>query len=170
MVPVKNLGELRWYSGCFYERHWEKGLLTISQQKFAEQLASEYGVEYGKSVPLPVGTKLAKFDKNEAPGGWPFSKLVGSLMWLATQTRSDISDALRVVARYCSAPEHVHWRATMGILGYVRRTSGFGIIFQRGTVGGLSLQAFADADYASVAAYRRSVSGGLVKCGGVCVS
>ena len=25
MVPVKNLGELRWYSGCFYERDWDKG-------------------------------------------------------------------------------------------------------------------------------------------------
>ena len=41
MVPVR--GELRWYSGCFYERDWEKGVLTISQQIFAEQLASEYG-------------------------------------------------------------------------------------------------------------------------------
>ena len=29
---------------------------------------------------------------------------------------------------------------------------------------------FADADYASVAADRRSVSGGLVMCGGGCVS
>ena len=21
MIPAKNLGELKWYSGCFYERH-----------------------------------------------------------------------------------------------------------------------------------------------------
>ena len=59
MVPVKNLGELRWYSGCFYERDWEKGALKISQNTFAEQLADEYGIEFGKSVPLSVGTKLA---------------------------------------------------------------------------------------------------------------
>ena len=25
MVPVKNLGELKWYSGCFYERDREAG-------------------------------------------------------------------------------------------------------------------------------------------------
>ena len=68
MVPVKNLGELRWYSGCFYERTWEKGVLTISKQTFAQHLASKYGVEYGKSVPLPLSAKLAKFDKNEALG------------------------------------------------------------------------------------------------------
>ena len=84
MVPVKNLGGLRWYSGCFYERGWEERVLTISKHTFAEQLASKYGVECGKSVPLPVSTKLARFDKNQAPGHWPFRELVGSLMWLAT--------------------------------------------------------------------------------------
>ena len=170
LVPVKNLGELRWYSGCFYERDWENGTLTISQQTFAEQLATEYGVEYGRSVPLPVGTRLEEFDKDEAPGDWPFRELVGSLMWLSTQTRPDISNAVRAVARYCAAPKSIHWRVALGILGYVRRTSSFGITFQRGTVAGLSMQVFADADYASKAADRRSVSGGLVMCGGACVS
>ena len=61
MVPVKNLGELRRYSGCFYERVWEKGVLKISQQTFAERLANGYGVEYDRSVPMPVGTKLGTF-------------------------------------------------------------------------------------------------------------
>ena len=98
----------------------------------------------GKSAPLPVGTKLAKFDKNEAPGHWPFRELLGSLMWLSTQTRPDIFNAVKTVARYCSAPRSVHWRAALGILGYVRRTSGCGITFQRGAVGGVSLQVFAD--------------------------
>ena len=29
MVPVKSLGELKWYSGCFYERDREAGRLKI---------------------------------------------------------------------------------------------------------------------------------------------
>ncbi|CAB1106855.1 unnamed protein product [Ectocarpus sp. CCAP 1310/34] len=92
-VPVKNLGELRWYSACFYQRDVERGLLKISQQRFAEELAAEYGVEWGQSVSLPVSVKLSDFD------------------------------------------------------------------------------VFVDADYASKAADRRSVSGGLVMCvGGVCDS
>ena len=145
-------------------------MLRISQQTFAEQLADQYGIELGKSVPLPVGTKLAEFDKNEAQGDWPFRDLVGSLMWLSTQTRPDISNAARAVARYSFAPTLVHWRAALGILGYVRRTRSFGSTFRRGTTGGLNLHVFADADYASKAADRRSVSGGLVMCGGACVS
>ena len=34
MVPVKNLGELRWYGGCHYTRKREMGTLTISQKTF----------------------------------------------------------------------------------------------------------------------------------------
>ena len=45
-----------------------------------------------------------------------------------------------------------------------QRTSEFGITFQRGS--GLQLVAFADADYASKATDRRSVSGGAIMCAG----
>ena len=45
-----------------------------------------------------------------------------------------------------------------------------GITFQRDAVNGSSMQVFVDADYASKATDRRSVSGGLVMCGGGCVS
>lgn len=42
MVPVKNLGELRLYAGCVYDRNKEAGLLTISQKTYAETLVAEY--------------------------------------------------------------------------------------------------------------------------------
>ena len=56
------------------------------------------------------------------------------------------------------------------ILGYAVKTSRFGIAFQRGTVEGFHLVSFADADYASKATDRRSVSGGVVMCAGGGVS
>ena len=124
MVPVKNLADLRWYSGCVYERDWEKGVIFSSQQRFAEQWADEYEIEFGKSAPLSVGTRFAEFDENEAPGDWPFREMIGSLMWLSTQTRPDISNAARAVARYCAAPEFVNWRAARGNLGCTRFPSG----------------------------------------------
>ena len=33
MVPVKNLGELKWYSGCFYERDREAGRLRFHSRR-----------------------------------------------------------------------------------------------------------------------------------------
>ncbi|CAB1109908.1 unnamed protein product [Ectocarpus sp. CCAP 1310/34] len=132
-------------------------VLTISQQTFTDELAAEYGVVGGRSVPMSSGVKLSDFDADEVATEFPFRELVGSLMWLATQTRPDIANAVRAVARYCASPKLVHWNAAMDILGYARRTSHFGISFQ-------------SADFASKAADRRSVSGGIVTCGGGAVS
>ena len=42
MVPVKNLGELRWYGGCHYTREREMGTLTISQKTFADELVKKF--------------------------------------------------------------------------------------------------------------------------------
>ena len=58
MVPVKNLGELKWYSGCFYERDREAGKLKISQQTYTEELGEKFDVKWGGSIPLPTTCKL----------------------------------------------------------------------------------------------------------------
>ena len=91
-------------------------------------------------------------------------------MWIALLTRPDIANAVRAVASYCSAPKLIHWKAARSILGYAVRTSSFGISFQKGTLTGISLISFADADYASRSTDRRSVSGGVVMCAGGPVS
>ena len=44
MVPVKTLGELRWYGGCHYTREREMGTLTISQKTFADELVKKFCV------------------------------------------------------------------------------------------------------------------------------
>ena len=87
-------------------------------------------------------------------------------MWLSISTRPDIANAVRAVARYCTAPRTIHWKAALGILEYINGTSEYEIRFQRGTLSSISLEVFADADYASKATDRRSVSGGLIICGG----
>ena len=165
-VPVKSLGELKWYSGCYYERDREAGRLTISQETYTKELGERFGVEWGGSIPLPASWRLWDFDVNEPNVEFPFRKLIGSLLWIALLTRPDIANAVRALARYCSAPKLIHWKAALSILGYAVRTSSFGISFQRGTVSGISLVSFADADYASRATDRRSVSGGVVMCAG----
>ena len=76
VVPGKNLGELRWYSERFRERDWEKGVLKITLQIFAEQLADEHGTELGiKDVSLPVGTELTEFDEGRNTSGLAVSRV-----------------------------------------------------------------------------------------------
>ena len=169
MIPVKNLGELKWYGGCFYSRDRDRGTLTISQQSFAEEFVKKFCADSVQNVPIKVGVKLEDFNEDDETEDWPFRELVGSLMWLSISTRPDISNAVRSVARYSSAPKAIHWKAALGILAYINGTSCFGMKYQRGTAASISLEVFADADYASKATDRRSLSGGAVMCAGACV-
>ena len=65
-----------------------------------------------RTIPAVVGLNLEDFEKDEPEGDWPFREVVGSVMWRADQTRPDISNAVRDVARYAHAPKAVHWGAT----------------------------------------------------------
>ena len=163
MTPVKNLGELKGYGGCFYSRYRDRGTLTISQQSFAGELVKKFCFDL-----IKVGVKLEDFSEDDETEDWPFRELVGSLVWLSITTHADISNAVRSVARYSSAPKAIHWKAALGILECINGTSCFGITYQRGTVASISLEVFADADYASKATGRRSVSGGAIMCVCVC--
>ena len=169
MIPVKNPDELKWYGGCRYSRDRERGTLTISKHSFAEELVKKFRVTSIQSVLLRVRVKLEEFDEDKETESWPFRELVRDLMWLAILTRPDTSNAVRSVARYCSAPKAINWKAALSILAYMEGTSGFGITHERGTSEGVSSEVFADADYASKATDGRSASGGAITCGGACV-
>ena len=41
-VPITNLGELRWYAGCHFERDMVAGTVKISQQASAEKIVAKY--------------------------------------------------------------------------------------------------------------------------------
>ena len=64
-IPVKNLGELKWYRGCRYSRDLERGSLTISQQSFAEELMKKFDMVSVQNVPHRVGLKLEEFDQRQ---------------------------------------------------------------------------------------------------------
>ena len=72
LVPINNLGRLRWYAGCRFSRDWDAGTLTISQQAFVENTAARFDVSSGRNTPLSTGLKLEEFNENEPVGDWPF--------------------------------------------------------------------------------------------------
>ena len=90
-------------------------------------------------------------------------------MGLSISTHPDISNVVRAVARYCTPPRAIHWKAALDILECINGTSEYGITFRRGALASFSLEVFADADYDSKAIDWRSVSGGAIMCGGASV-
>ena len=104
-----------------------------------------------------------------------FREIVGSLMWIANQTRSDISNAVRAIARFSHNPKEVHLKAARKILEYLNATAHLGLTFRReSSLEDVQLEygieTYVDADYAHKVEDRRSVSGVAVCCGGALVS
>ena len=81
-----------------------RGFIAISQMSFTEKTVNQFGVTAGRNTPLSTDVFLEEFDENNPDGVWPFRELVGSLMWLANQTRPDTSTAVRAVTRFAIPP------------------------------------------------------------------
>ena len=117
---MKFLGDLEMYVGIRFTRDLVSGNLTLSQKTFAANLVRKFGVARSKATLMAVGLMLKSLDEDEQIDVTLFRSLIGHLMWLANQTRPDILNAVRSLARYCKAPTMRHWKAAFYVLMYVR--------------------------------------------------
>ena len=49
--PVKNLGELKMYTGCAFERDWDKRTLEMNQTAFAKNMVEQYNISATSNIP-----------------------------------------------------------------------------------------------------------------------
>ena len=59
-VPITNLGELRWYAGCRFER--DRVACTVKISAFAEKIVAKFGVTGCKPTPMVLGLRLEPGD------------------------------------------------------------------------------------------------------------
>ena len=135
------------YTGCAFERDWDKGILEMNQTAFAKNMVRQYNISATSNIP---GSPLGPRKEGEPGGNEEFPKyraLVESLMWLSVMTRPDIANALRACARHSHNPSPRHWKALLQVAAYyVNATKEMGLRFVRGS--GLRLFVYADYDYA----------------------
>jgi hypothetical protein len=98
---------------------------------------------------------------------FPYSELVGSLLYLAVCTRPDIAYAVGVLARYMSKPMLRHWNAAKSLLCYLVGTMQCGISFDGK---GGNLEGYCDSDYAGDVDTRKSTAGYVFLLNGGVVS
>lgn len=79
-------------------------------------------------TPISISSKLLKASENsELADQGSYQSAVGSLLYLSTRTRPDISFAVGNVARFCSKPTKDHWTAVKPILLYLHGTRQLGL-------------------------------------------
>ena len=166
--PTNNLGECTWYDGCGIERDVELGTIKLSQEVYVESLMKRFDVQSIADIPASPGADLGPKRDDEPGGDCPVREAVESLMLLSTMTRPDITNTVRAVARYTHEPTERLWQVIMQILSYLNGTKSQSNTYVLGW--DLSLNVYADANYASKDNDRSSVSGIAVALVGTVVS
>lgn len=92
----------------------------------------------------------------------PYREVIGSLLYLATISRPDISFAINYLSRSCSKPMISHWKMVKRVFQYLKGTVHYGIFFN----GDTKLVAYTDSDYGGDTLTGHSTSGVLINRGG----
>jgi transposase InsO family protein len=157
---ARDLGEANYFLGMSLIRDRGSRTLKLRQERLMSELITKYGMDDAKPKTMPISTSvhLSKDDGEPLDKElYPYSGLVGSLMYLSVCTRPDISQAVGALARYMANPTTAHWQAAKGVVRYLSTTKDFGIVY--GGSKELCAVGYSDADYAGDADTRRSTTG-----------
>jgi hypothetical protein len=158
VFDIHDLGEPHRFLNLEITRDRQRRTLKLSQCGAATALVSKYGLidANSRSTPIGTGVHLCADGAQLDTDAYPYSELVGSLLYLSTCTRPDLAQAVGALARYMSQPTVDHWQVAKGVLRYVAGTADHGIIYSREASG---LVGFCDADFAGDIDSRRSTTG-----------
>jgi hypothetical protein len=116
----------------------------------------------GTKVPGEAKIHLTKVNNNEdlLDEKIPYKEAVGSLLYVSTNTRPDISYYVSQVSRFCAKPGKIHWEAIKRILRYLKHTSSYKLKFD----GNLPFRilGYSDASFAQDPDTRKSTTGTLI--------
>ncbi|XP_037494733.1 secreted RxLR effector protein 161-like [Jatropha curcas] len=97
-----------------------------------------------------------------------YASVVGSLTYVQTCTRPDISFAVGMLGRYQSNPGIEHWKATKKVLRYLQGTTDHILTYRKSSH--LEVVGYSDLDYADCVDSRKSTFGYLFLLAGGAVS
>jgi hypothetical protein len=90
----------------------EESGIALSQSHYVEKVLSRFGYMDSKPSPTPYDPSVTlRKNMKDTRDQLKYSQIVGSLMYLGSATRSDISFAVSKLSRYMSNPSDDHWHA-----------------------------------------------------------
>jgi hypothetical protein len=131
--------------------------VKLTQQRYTQSLLVKYASTKGKVVPTPaIVHSRDDAAMNVMAESQPYAELVGSLLYLSTWTRPDISFAVGRLTKHMQSPRLIDWTDALRVLNYLKGTADHGITFRQG---GGDLVGYSDSDYATDSTNGKSVTG-----------
>ncbi|GBN31782.1 Retrovirus-related Pol polyprotein from transposon RE2, partial [Araneus ventricosus] len=91
---------------------------------------------------------------------YPYRSLLGSLSYIASRTRPDISYTGNILSQFQENPGIVHWNILLKLLGYLSTTRGLQLNLSR--VSDLNVECYSDADFTANRDDRVSIGGFII--------
>ena len=157
-------GKLEWFLGMQISQERDK--ITLDQEKYIENVIEKFGMQDSNPSKTPAenNLKLVKAADNEQLVDEKlYRSLVGSLLYIAKQTRPDIVWIVNVLSRFMTKPTNTHWLAGKRVLRYLQATKSLKLIYPRDS--DFKLQGESDADWSGDQDDRRSTTGYFFKLG-----
>jgi hypothetical protein len=166
---LKDFKDLEFVLGMLWIRDRKNRRSVLSQGRFAADVLERFQMTDCNPAHIPMETSIdLTASSTPLEDVQKYQEVVGSLIYLTTCTRPDLSYAVGVAARYMAKPEELHWKMVKRILRYLQGTQGLGLVLDGSK--GMDISCYADANWAGDVATRRSTTGFLVKIGNCPVS
>jgi hypothetical protein len=143
--------------------HDAEGIILYQGRYMLEKL-SEFDMVGCKNVETPMDTGFPAMKKSEEKKPEEYKQAIGSMIYLSTQTRPDLSFAVGYLSRYMDSYVADHWTAVKRIWRYISGTKDCGLRYKRG--GDVTVTCYVDADFAGCRETRRSTTGYVIMLGG----
>ena len=155
---MKDLGKLRYFLGIDFKQ--EDGVVKMSQERYVSKILDRFGMQDCKARETPCEPKLEYTeDAEKMKDPRKYREAVGSLIYLSTCTRPDITFVVSKLSQHFAEPTVEHWNTIKQVFRYLKGTTEQGLCFRRNDTEKLGLRVYCDADWASDSADRRSTSG-----------
>ena len=161
LFDARDLGDAKMFLGIVINRDRPARTIKLTQERLVDDLLTQHNMldAAPKELPLSPGAVLSKTAGDRLDTSiYPYSSLVGSLLYLSITTRPDIAQAVGALARHMATPTTTHWQAAKGVVRYLQGTKTQGLTFGDASENTV-IQGYCDSDYAGDIDTRRSTTG-----------
>ncbi|MBW0502369.1 hypothetical protein O181_042084 [Austropuccinia psidii MF-1] len=154
---IKDIGEADLMLGVKVTQ--TKDFIALDQQHFSESLLELYGMSDCRPVatPLVPNHHLSLASEEELSLfnslGISYRSAIGSINYLSTATRPDLSYAVSSLSQFLERPGINHWKAFLHVLRYLKGTQDLSLTYRRNDSSGIV--AYSDADWGNCPDTRR---------------
>jgi hypothetical protein len=155
---MKDLGKLSWFLGIEFQL--ENYSIKMNQTRDLKRILTRFRMDdcHPKSIPCDLSiNKEFHSDSKELTDSRLYREIVGSLIYVMTCTRPDLSYVVTKLSQHMSKPTIAHLNLSKFVLKYIKGTLDYNLKFKKCN-NDLNLMGFCDSDWGG-STDRKSISG-----------